>query len=51
MWKSGAASCSWCRLAAEHQPVGTEDATLLLIEPSGTLNTGDAATAAPRTLI
>jgi mannose-6-phosphate isomerase-like protein (cupin superfamily) len=38
-------------VGAEHQPVATEDATLLLIEPSGTLNTGDAATAAPRTVI
>jgi mannose-6-phosphate isomerase-like protein (cupin superfamily) len=38
-------------VSAEHQPVGTEDATLLLIEPSGTPNTGDAATAAPRTVI
>jgi mannose-6-phosphate isomerase-like protein (cupin superfamily) len=32
----------------EHQTVADEEAHLLLIEPSGTPNTGDAATAAPR---
>jgi mannose-6-phosphate isomerase-like protein (cupin superfamily) len=32
----------------EHQPVATGEAHLLLIEPAGTPNTGDAATAAPR---
>jgi mannose-6-phosphate isomerase-like protein (cupin superfamily) len=32
----------------EHQPCSTEGAELLLIEPSGTPNTGDASTAAPR---
>jgi mannose-6-phosphate isomerase-like protein (cupin superfamily) len=32
----------------EHQPVATGEAHLLLIEPTGTPNTGDAATAAPR---
>jgi mannose-6-phosphate isomerase-like protein (cupin superfamily) len=31
----------------EHQPFAPEEATLLLIEPSGTPNTGDASTAAP----
>lgn len=32
----------------EHQPCAAEEAKLLLIEPSGTPNTGDAATAAAR---
>lgn len=32
----------------EHRPVAREEAHLLLIEPTGTPNTGDAATAAPR---
>jgi mannose-6-phosphate isomerase-like protein (cupin superfamily) len=32
----------------EHCPVAEEEAHLLLIEPSGTPNTGNAATAAPR---
>jgi len=32
----------------EHCPVAEEEAHLLLIEPSGTPNTGDPATAAPR---
>jgi len=31
----------------EHRPVATEEVHLLLIEPSGTPNTGDTATAAP----
>lgn len=35
----------------EHQPVATEEAALLLIEPSGTPNTGDDATAAKRMAI
>jgi mannose-6-phosphate isomerase-like protein (cupin superfamily) len=35
----------------EHCPVADEEAHVLLIEPTGTLNTGDAATAAPRTVI
>ena len=35
----------------EHQPVAEEETHLLLIEPSGTPNTGDAATAAPRRTI
>jgi mannose-6-phosphate isomerase-like protein (cupin superfamily) len=35
----------------EHRPVATEEAHLLLIEPSGTPNTGDAATAAPRRVV
>ena len=35
----------------EHRPVASEEAHVLLIEPSGTANTGDAATAAPRQLI
>jgi mannose-6-phosphate isomerase-like protein (cupin superfamily) len=32
----------------EHRPVATEEVHLLLIEPAGTPNTGDAATAARR---
>lgn len=32
----------------EHCPVAEEEAELLLIEPSGTPNTGDATTAAQR---
>ena len=32
----------------EHRPVAREEAHLLLIEPTGTPNTGDAATAAVR---
>ena len=34
----------------EHRPVAREEVHLLLIEPSGTPNTGDARTAAPRKL-
>lgn len=33
---------------AEHRPVAAEETHLLLIEPSGTPNTGSAETAAPR---
>ncbi len=32
----------------EHQPFAAEETHLLLIEPTGTPNTGDPATAAPR---
>lgn len=32
----------------EHQPVADEETCVLLIEPTGTPNTGDASTAAPR---
>lgn len=35
----------------EHQPFASEEAELLLIEPSGTPNTGDAATAAKRVVL
>ena len=35
----------------EHRPVAEEEAHILLIEPTGTPNTGDAATAAPRIVI
>lgn len=35
----------------EHCPVAEEEVHLLLIEPAGTPNTGDAATAAPRRVI
>jgi mannose-6-phosphate isomerase-like protein (cupin superfamily) len=34
----------------DHRPVARDEAHLLLIEPAGTPNTGDAATAAPRIL-
>lgn len=36
---------------AQHCPVAEEETHLLLIEPSGTPNTGDAATAAARRVI
>ncbi len=32
----------------EHKPVAADEAEVLLIEPSGTANTGDPSTAAPR---
>jgi mannose-6-phosphate isomerase-like protein (cupin superfamily) len=32
----------------EHSPMATEEAHVLLIEPTGTPNTGDASTAEPR---
>jgi mannose-6-phosphate isomerase-like protein (cupin superfamily) len=35
----------------EHQPFAEEETHLLLIEPSGTPNTGGATTAAPRRAI
>jgi len=35
----------------EHRPVANEEVHVLLIEPSGTPNTGDAATAAVRRVI
>ena len=35
----------------EHRPVATEEVHLLLIEPAGTPNTGDAPTAAPRRVV
>ncbi|MEO6526154.1 MAG: cupin domain-containing protein [Gemmatimonadaceae bacterium] len=35
----------------EHRPVAEEEVHLLLIEPSGTPNTGNAATAQPRRVI
>jgi mannose-6-phosphate isomerase-like protein (cupin superfamily) len=34
----------------EHRPVAREEVHVLLIEPTGTANTGDAGTAAPRRL-
>jgi mannose-6-phosphate isomerase-like protein (cupin superfamily) len=34
----------------EHRPVAREEVHLLLIEPTGTPNTGDERTAAPRKL-
>jgi mannose-6-phosphate isomerase-like protein (cupin superfamily) len=36
---------------AEHRPVAEEETHLLLIEPTGTPNTGDSSTAAPRKTI
>jgi mannose-6-phosphate isomerase-like protein (cupin superfamily) len=35
----------------EHQPYAEREVSLLLIEPTGTPNTGDAATAAPRQVL
>jgi mannose-6-phosphate isomerase-like protein (cupin superfamily) len=35
----------------EHCPVAEDEAHILLIEPAGTPNTGDVATAAPRRVI
>jgi mannose-6-phosphate isomerase-like protein (cupin superfamily) len=35
----------------QHCPVAEEDAQILLIEPTGTPNTGNTATAAPRRVI
>ena len=35
----------------EHRPVAREEVHLLLIEPTGTPNTGDAATAAARKVV
>lgn len=35
----------------EHRPVAREEVHLLLIEPTGTPNTGDAKTAAPRKVV
>jgi mannose-6-phosphate isomerase-like protein (cupin superfamily) len=35
----------------EHRPVATDEVHLLLIESSGTPNTGDPATAAPRRVV
>lgn len=35
----------------EHRPVAIEEAHVMLIEPTGTSNTGDAATAAQRRVI
>lgn len=36
---------------AEHCPFAEEEAHVLLLEPTGTPNTGDATTAAPRRVI
>jgi mannose-6-phosphate isomerase-like protein (cupin superfamily) len=38
-------------VGVEHQPVADEETELLLIEPRGTPNTGDASTAAARITI
>jgi len=38
-------------VGVEHQPFAEEEAEVLLIEPSGTPNTGDEATAAERLVI
>jgi hypothetical protein len=37
----------WRPRGVEHQPYAAEETHLLLIEPVGTPNTGDPATAAP----
>ena len=37
-------------MGVEHRPVAREEVHLLLIEPTGTPNTGDPSTAAPRRL-
>lgn len=39
------------RKGVEHRPVAREEVHLLLIEPTGTPNTGDTATAAPRKVV
>ena len=39
------------RKGIEHCPFAEDEAHLLLIEPSGTPNTGDPATAAPRRIV
>jgi mannose-6-phosphate isomerase-like protein (cupin superfamily) len=36
--------------SAEHRPVAKDEVHLLLIEPTGTPDTGDVKTAAPRKL-
>lgn len=38
-------------VGVEHQPYAEDEAELLLIEPSGTPNTGDTTTAAPRLVV
>jgi hypothetical protein len=38
-------------LPRAHRPVAKEEVHILLIEPAGTLNTGDPATAAARRVI
>lgn len=38
-------------VGVEHQPYAPDEAELLLIEPSGTPNTGDESTAAKRVVI
>lgn len=38
-------------VGVEHQPFAAEEAELLLIEPSGTPNTGDPSTAAHRVVV
>lgn len=38
-------------VGVEHQTYAADEAELLLIEPSGTPNTGDTETAAPRTVV
>lgn len=35
----------------QHQPIAEEETSLLLIEPTGTPNTGNGSTAAPRQMI
>lgn len=47
----GPGECFVVPKGVEHRPVAREEVHLLLIEPSGTPNTGDAATAAARRVI
>ena len=47
----GPGECFVVPKGVEHRPVALEEVHLLLIEPSGTPNTGDPATAAARRVI
>jgi len=47
----GPGECFVVPKGVEHRPVAREEVHLLLIEPSGTPNTGDPATAAARRVI
>jgi len=44
-------NCSFVPKGVERRPVATEEVDLLLIEPSGTPNIGNAASAATRRVI
>lgn len=47
----GPGECFVVPKGVEHRPIAREEVHLLLIEPSGTANTGNPATAAARRLI